>query len=261
MYEIAVCDDCQIDRDRLIKKIQCNQKKKVTIRIHEFCSGIELLNAMKNINFSVVFLDIQMPGLDGEETAIKIREIDTRLLLVFCTGFAQPNPNNFDMEVCRFIRKDMDDQVIDRYVKFVLNKMVEISNVPSILAYHYKTQIMIEAKHIIYIEKFKKSTRIHLAEYAYGIYGFSIEDVKAGPEIRLDGTLECAYEKLKGHGFGCPHSSYIINFSNLCTCTGKNLTLAGIKGDFSIARSKSKEFNQQKALYMKMNCMGGVDSI
>lgn len=261
MYEIAVCDDCKSDRVSLIKKIRKNGTDQMKLRIHEFSSGLELLNAMERVKFSVVFLDIQMPGLDGEKTARKLRELDSRLLLVFCTGFVYPNTNNFDLEVCRFIRKDMSNETIEGYIKIVLNKMVELSTLPSLLAYHYKKQLIIDADHIVYIEKYKKSTRIHLADYAYRKYGIPAHEKWLTPSIRLAGTLEEAYEKLKGYGFGCPHTSYIVNFSSLCTCTGTSLTLYGVDGDFSITRSQSSEFNKQKVLYMRQNSMEGRDSL
>lgn len=243
MYEIAVCDDSKKDRERLIQRIkQCPNQKE--LRIHEFESGLELLEAMKDITFVAVFLDIQMQGLDGDETAKRIRLLDTNLVLVFYTGFAEPTPKRIEVQPFRYIMKNMSDYQIDEYIMAALNRVAELSGTPILTANLRKRPIYINPKHVIYIEKYKKSMRIQLAQSAYEIYDIQAERSGSYPDIRLIGSLESIYERLKSHGFGCPHDSYIINFSYLCTCTGKKLKLVGISDDFPIARSKAKEFNK-----------------
>ena len=76
------------------------------LRIHEYESGKELLSAMNHIRFAAVFLDIQMKELDGEETAKRIRQLDSSLVLVFYTGFAEPSPRTIEVQPYRYIMKN-----------------------------------------------------------------------------------------------------------------------------------------------------------
>ena len=91
-FEIAICDDCRADREFLIRQILKNKTVGKKSHIHEYASGWDLLEAMKEIAFAVIFLDIQMDGMNGEETARAVREMDSALVLVFYTGYAGPSP-------------------------------------------------------------------------------------------------------------------------------------------------------------------------
>ncbi len=256
MYEIAVCDDCVADRNRLIKLIG-NNVKHDEFRIHKFSSGLDLLKAMEDIQFAAVFLDIQMKKMDGELTAKKMRELDTNLILVFYTGYAEPSPRSIEVQPYRYIMKNMTDQQIDEYVSAALDRMMESYNIPHLITNLNKKQIVINPKHVVYIEKYKKSTRIHLVDYAYKRYHISADCNRKHPDIRLSEPLENTFEKLKKYGFGCPHASYIINFDYLQACTGKTLELTDTPGDFPIARSKAKAFNAAKAHFIQAKYVGG----
>ena len=256
MFEIAVCDDCKMDRERLIKHID-NKENHYELRIHEYESGENLLSSMSDIRFSAIFLDIQMKEMDGEETAKRIRKLDANVVLVFYTGFVEPSPRTIEVQPYRYIMKNMSEGRIAEYVKDALERMSVIYSMPQIRANLYKKQIIIDPKHVLYIEKYKKNTRVHLAPFAYGIYGITVEKDGSGPVIHLLDPLEKTYERLKTYGFGCPHSSYIINFSFLRICTGKTLKLAGVPFDFPIARSMAKTFNEQKEQFIQAKYVRG----
>ena len=259
MFEIAVCDDCEMDRERLIKHID-NKDNQYELRIHEYESGEELLSAMSDVRFSAIFLDIQMQEMDGEETAKRIRMLDANVVLVFYTGFVEPSPRTIEVQPYRYIMKNMSERQIEEYVKVAMERMRAIYSMPQIRANLYKKQIIIDPKHVLYIEKYKKNTRVHLAPFAYGIYGITIEKDGSEPVLHLTAPLEKTYESLKAYGFGCPHSSYIINFSFLRICTGKTLKLAGVPFDFPIARSMTKAFSEQKERFMQAKYVRGSDS-
>lgn len=247
MYDIAVCDGCAMDREQLIRQIKNNKvnldAKK--FRIHEYCSDKELLKAVNDIHFAAMFLNI------GIETAKKLRRLDPAFALVFYTGLKNPSPQSFEVEPYRYILKSMRTELIEKYVGDVLKKIEENERIPFLTANINKKQIVINPEHIIYIEKYKRSTRIHLEQYTYNQYGLKVNEHGVYSDIRSQETLHDIYEKLKKYGFGCPHGSYIINFQYLRVCTGKLLQLAGVNETFPIARSKSKDFHHQKECFIR----------
>lgn len=249
MIRIAICDDNVSDRRRLMKQIE-GKGKNYDIQMQEFSSGEELLENMQHTQFSGLFLDIQMQGIYGEEVARKIRERDAGMVLVFYTGFRKPSPMIFEVQPFRYIMKDMSDEEIGEYVAEAIQRMKEQEEVPRLLTQVGKTLIFIHAEHIIYIEKYKRSTRVHIAEQAYSFYGIEPDASGMYPDIRLHEKLGTTYEFLKKYGFGWPHDSYIVNFLYLCTCTGKTLQLAECKDVFQITRSKAKEFQEQKNYFI-----------
>ncbi|WP_124066817.1 LytTR family DNA-binding domain-containing protein [Clostridium sp. E02] len=250
MFEVAICDDNPLDRKRLTERIERNMPETEKIRIHEYESGMNLLTALKNIRFSIIFLDVQMNGLDGEETAIRIREVDSNVILVFYTGFAEPSPRSFEVQPYRYIMKNMTDVVMDRYIKDSLEKMVEFGQAPLLTANMNRDRLFLRADDIVYIEKYKKNTRVHISENALRIYGVKLDECGVIPDIRIPDKLENIYEKLKEYGFGYPHDSYVINFKYLIYCTSKVLKLKDVDIIFQIARSKAQEFNLLKEEFM-----------
>lgn len=250
MFEIAICDDNAGDRKRLSERIGKNMSEVEKIRIHEYDSGVSLLEAIKNIRFSIVFLDVQMKGIDGEETAIRIRELDNNVILVFYTGFVEPSPRSFEVQPYRYIMKNMQDQVMDRYIKDSLDKMVEFGQAPFLTANMNRERLFLRADDIVYIEKYKKNTRVHISETSFRIYGVKPNEKGELPDIRIPEKLDKIYEKLKSYGFGYPHDSYLINLKYLVYCTSKILKLKNVDNTFQIARSKAQEFNQLKEEFM-----------
>lgn len=63
MYDIAICDDASRDAEFLIKRIQRLGKYQDKIRFHEYGSGKELLSAMNEVRFSLIFMDVWMEDI------------------------------------------------------------------------------------------------------------------------------------------------------------------------------------------------------
>lgn len=246
IFDVAICDDCRMDRQYLKIQIEKLINGKGDIRIHEYESGADLLDAMKCIVFSAIFLDIQMEGMDGNVTAKEIRDMDKNVVLCFYTGFAEPSPVSFEVQPYRYIMKNMSEQQKETYINDILEQMLCISRMPMLTARVARQQVRIHAEHIIYIEKYKKSTRVHITESAFRFYGIESEET----DIRIQAKLDEVYELLKMYGFGWPHDSYIINFNYIFSCTSKILRLMETDSIFQITRSKAKEFNEKKTSYM-----------
>lgn len=256
MFRIAICDDRVEDRALLTEYIM-QEKGDEEFTIYEYASGMELLSAMERIQFHIIFLDIQMEGMDGNETARDIRKMDMCVVLVFYTGYAEPTPITFEVQPYRYLMKNSPAEIMTQYVQESLHKMRLDAQVPTLRANVGKMQIVVKAEHILYIEKYKKTTRIHLADYALRLYDIPRDENGELPNLRLAEKLSDVYQKLKRYGFGWPHDSYIINFRYLSSCTAKEFHLADLKNDFQIARSKSKEFNTLKKLFMQAKYVEG----
>ena len=84
MINIAICDDEKYISDK-VKKLALDffHRKNVEIKISQFGSGEELLRYNKSID--ILFLDIQMDGIDGMETARKLRSQNYKGYLIFIT--------------------------------------------------------------------------------------------------------------------------------------------------------------------------------
>lgn len=249
MYDVAICDDDVRDSEYLKQHIMRNKKYGELLRFHAYRSGKELLDAMKLIRFSIIFLDIEMEGMDGEDTAEEIRKQDNSVVLVFCTGRVEPSLRSFEVQPYRFMKKNMTNAELDGYIMASLERMAELADMPWLEAKRKGEKLYLRPGDIVYIEKYKKNTRVYLSEQAKIRYGIKT----TSEEIRIADKLENLYEQLKSFGFGYPHNSYIINFDFMLSCKDHEFRLEGIQNTiFKISRSRATEFKiLQRAFLMK----------
>ena len=90
MLRIAICDDETESRDALrfqLEKILVEDSEEI---VYEFSSGTNAASwlAKHPGELDLLFLDVEMKGLTGMETAMRIREFNTNLIIVFVTGYA-----------------------------------------------------------------------------------------------------------------------------------------------------------------------------
>ena len=89
MLRIAICDDEIAARDMLriqLEKVLVESTEEI---VYEFSSVNAVSWLQKHPGeIDLLFLDVEMDGLNGMETAKKIRAFDKDLSLVFVTGYA-----------------------------------------------------------------------------------------------------------------------------------------------------------------------------
>jgi len=250
MYEVAICDDSPVDRRLLIEDISRYKESGQQMRFHECETGRELLNMMEQVRFSIIFLDIQMKGIDGERTAEEIRKSDDSVVLVFYTGYAEPTPHSFEVRPYRFIKKNMSQAERKRNITDALDEMAAIAKMPSIEAKINGGKLFLKPDDIVYIEKYRKSVKVHISKAAKKRH--HIEENDTGEtEIRIADKLNNLYKLLKQYGFGNPHDSYIINYMYMISCVENEIRLEGFEDIvFKVARSKAVEFNRLKKEFL-----------
>lgn len=65
-FKIAVCDDEQIICSTMYNKLQnLSKSKSVIFEIDCFTSGEELCDEIKHTNYDLLFLDIELPKMNG----------------------------------------------------------------------------------------------------------------------------------------------------------------------------------------------------
>ena len=89
MLRIAVVDDDQIAISRLRECLNhYSEEKGVNFNIKVYQNGIDLLVGYRS-DYDIIFLDVDMPDINGFQTARRIRELDECVILVFVTNLAQ----------------------------------------------------------------------------------------------------------------------------------------------------------------------------
>ena len=77
-----------------------------------FDSGDAFLSSFSSDKYDIVFMDIFMNGMSGVETASKMRQIDSHVILIFLTASADYMPDAFRVHAFHYILKPYQKDAI-----------------------------------------------------------------------------------------------------------------------------------------------------
>ncbi|PWJ49397.1 LytR/AlgR family response regulator transcription factor [Faecalicatena contorta] len=235
MYKIAICDDENEFRETVMKKIQDLNMVAGSICFSQFETGEELVKS--DMDFDLLFLDIQMPGLDGNKTSKIFREHNKKCILVFCTNYQTPKAENFKVYPYRYIMKDIKNKGLFEELPDILEEMMERGR-----------------KHYIVVTQDGVITRVLLENVLY----FTVDGRQTKIVYNKSGVFQYIYcrEKLKElypklcqGGFEYAHSSFIVNMSNISRIEGKVIIMENEERLY-ISRSKAKIFDDAFTRYL-----------
>lgn len=227
IVQVAICDDEKSFRDELKSVlIEYKMAKRIQIDIYEFENGDSLLNS--NIVFDVLFIDFQMPGFNGLETAKRLRLKNCICSIIFITSFPQFVFDSFEVQPFRFFVKPLDankvELAMDSYLKQqkLLNPIIVIQD---------GEQKTINSENIIYLEGNGKYCLIR-----------TTEDI-----MKSSKTIFKVHELLPPHCFYRIHKSYVVNMYCISSIVGNEVIF--INGEKArIGRNHLAEF---KRVYME----------
>ena len=120
---IAIVDDLQEEREKLKA---CLDEYIQTSRIHcnvRVCKNAEeLMEGYRPLLYTIIFLDIYMPGMSGIEAAEKIRETDSDTILIFLTDSMEHMPEAFNCHAYDYIQKPADPERIRKIMDEITRK-------------------------------------------------------------------------------------------------------------------------------------------
>ena len=233
--EIAVVDDEKVIREHICALIEEQQPGS---RIEAYATGEGLLASGKQ--FDIVFLDIQMEGMNGIETARNLRGRQGDTILIFITGIKEYVFDALDLYAFQYLLKPIDEEkfteVLERAVREAARKKERR------MLFIKSRNLTLEQSEILYIESRAKKVEIHTAGTAQAIEIYAALD-------ELEGQL--------GDGFYRCHRAYIVNMDCITEYDSQSITLTN--GDrVYLAKKKYGEFVKA---YMWHLQNGGVSSV
>lgn len=195
-YKIAICDDEQIFIEDIVEKIQ---KITVQCEIETFHSGEELLE--KDLEFDILFLDIEMEGMNGIETAVELRKRQYEGLIIFLTSHREFVYEAFQVEAFRFLVKPVEAVKLEEalsaaYKKFILRD----TDTRCLVLNKQRKDGIVKVRDVVYLEAYGDGT------YIYDVHG-NMHTTKR--------PLKYWKEQLNEVEFYQIHKSVVVSFAHV----------------------------------------------
>lgn len=207
MHHVAICDDDNVFISyikNIISKAKGNENWRYVF--FEFTSGEALLESLsENVYYDLLILDMELGGIDGDETARLFREKFKDTVLVFCSGVRAPSVRSFKSTPFRYLLKSYSDVRMTYEIKEIFAEVEKRTYKQYIIGHYRSNVIKVSVRNILYIENAKRGSRIIVCKDS--------EESKFEGQILVDDKLETIAEKFSDLVWA--HNSYIININHI----------------------------------------------
>lgn len=236
MISIAVVDDEKIIREQIKKLIENRQSE---CRVDAYSTGEEFLATKKY--YDVIFLDIQMGGINGIETARKLREQNTATatvqkesVLIFITGIKEYVFDAFDVSAFHYILKPIEEEKFAGIFERAILEVKKRKKGQEKLFIKTRTRnITLNQSNILYIESRAKKVEVHTA----------------GEVIEIYAAMRDLEKQLSGNFYRC-HRGYLVNMAYVAEYSNDNITLSNGE-NVMLTKEKYSEFVKVYMRYLK----------
>ncbi|MFA6860920.1 MAG: LytTR family DNA-binding domain-containing protein [Bacilli bacterium] len=233
----AVCDDDQIVCEAIYQQVQnFFSINGVLSEGSTFYTPTKLITDFQEHPYGLLFLDIDMPGLDGIKTAKIIEESGLHPVVIFVSNLENRVFETFSVQPFSFIRKNHfkeDFQLtmqnyFETYIAREMSLTIETNS-------HSRIQ-KLQINNIVYIESFKNIQHIYLLNQ------------KTPLEVRT--TMNSLEQEFKDYDIIRTHKGYLVNLRYIKKIEKSEIELTNGVIVF-ISRGKANEIKAAFARYLR----------
>lgn len=163
MIKVGICDDEKIVL-KLLKSLveQCLEELEEDSTILTFDSGEKLLEEAKDLD--ILFLDIEMPGMDGIETGKSIPRRNPNCKIIIATSRQERFKEAFKINAFRFVTKPFEKEEIKEALKDVFKTRAGMEKIE---VYRDRVSYTFFQKDILYMEAVDSSVEFVLSDCVF----------------------------------------------------------------------------------------------
>lgn len=228
MIKIAVCDDEKAVLEQTIKLLK--NYKKIELDINSFTSGEELLSSENR--YDIILLDIDMNGMNGIETAKRIRAKDTQVKLIYITNYSDYSIFAFGVHAFAYLLKPVSEAEL--FAQLDEACLYGLPKKDFELQFAAKEGIVrIMTSQILYFEYMERQVIIHTTERLW----------------HLQQRIADIASEMEQYGFTMPHKSFVVNLFAVKKIDGYNIILVD-DSVIPLSQKKSAVFRQTLNQYL-----------
>ena len=201
MFRIAICDDEKYFRQDLQELVSAYMMDQgYTFQIDTFSSGEELMSlGMEMMNYTIVFLDINMNEVNGVTVAKELRKFSRETYIVFVTAYVDYALEGYKVDVIRYLLKDNNSlqNAVRECMDAIIEKMDYVV-VKKEFAFHEGGRRAVSLERLLYIESKLHKLEFHVMEDSMKIY-------------TMYATLNDIEKELDNKDFIRVHQSFLVN--------------------------------------------------
>ena len=222
MITVAICEDDKSYADGMLEKIKISGVFG-SFGYRFFSDGSMLKEAYASgERFDIVFLDVDMPQLDGISAGKYVNSVSPGAVIVFVTNYPQYAIDAYDCCAFHYLLKNVDEKRFVEVLKRVRQRYDAANK-----RYTVETKkgfISLPIADIYYIESFYKNLYINTETELYIVKG----------------SIKRAMGELEEYGSCRIHQGYIVNFAKAREIQGNDIILDNGKKVMISVRKKSE---------------------
>lgn len=198
----------------------------------EFDDSMKALEYIQNHHIDIIFLDINMPKLDGIILGKIIRNMENKPKVVFITAHPEYAIDAFEVEAFDYILKPYsENRIITALHRLERSSTKKIATSNKITLWKNDKMMVINVEDIYYCQASERKVSVY----------------SKNDEFEIVSTISDFFKKLPGSNFFRCHRSYIVNLDKITEITPwfNNtyvIKLGVMKTDIPVSRNYINEF-------------------
>ena len=226
---IAVCDDEEKFREQAREMID-KLAGSLDVIVDAYSDGRKLLEAFDRNPYDVLFLDIEMPAMDGITLAKKLRERSDSIYIVFLTGHVEYALEGYEVNALRYLTKPVQEDKLREVLRFVMDKN---TSKRQLLIKEDGEELLINVADLIYFEAQNQYVMIYTTDGEH-LVRYNIGDFE---------------EQLKNDGFFRIHRGYLISLAKVKKLVKSGVLMESEEGEINLPVSRANVKPLKETLY------------
>lgn len=208
MIRVGLCDDEPVLLEELSRFVrECYARNQIFARVSAFGKAQALLYEIEDgVQFDLLLLDIEMPGMDGMELADRVKKLMPEVLVIFITSHMEYVLDAYELSVFRYVPKaDSGERLTHALLDAAA--MIEVQLRESYIIQNQNRLERIPLQNLLYIT--------HKGKNALLVTELPVTGEEKGTCYRVRKTLQQIYGELDEKEFLFVDRGCIVNLSKV----------------------------------------------